>query len=275
MLKAFLSFFLVVVASGCNNNPVSPASAGKGSITGTITAKYFYPVRGISGSLVIAISPSTSDSVLTDGSGNFQFPGLHAGRYSINITASMYYTVDTTIEVVGDKASALAIETPLTYRYESGTVLVGFKDSTTVESAFELFSGLGLTVKSLKGFNYRSNLPTDSLSFVRRVLESKTYLTETDYTVFVADGFITVLGFFNNLDSAKVADWEQAKAQLQLVSVPYSYQDGNIQTEPGQEIVWVKSLNKYPMVKWLELNYYALKRFSTNHAGNKSYRSVR
>ena len=256
MLKSFLCFLLVLLVSGCTKNPVSYSSGSKGSFMGTVTAKYFYPVREISSARVFVNSSLISDSALTDSNGSFQFPELPPGHYSVNITADTYDPVDTTIEVVSDEAKTLAIEMPLIYRYELGTVLVGFKDSTTVESAFELFSSLNLTVKSLMGFDHQSNLPTDSLSFVRSALESKPYLTETDYTIFVADGVIRIVGGFNNLDSAKMADWERTKTQLEIVSVPSSYRDGNIQTESGQEIFWVCHLSNYQIVKWLVLDYY-------------------
>ena len=250
--------FLLAFVCACNKNPVN-FTAGPdlpGSLNGTIADKYLYPIWPISNARVRIISASVLDSATTDSSGKFQFLQLPDGNYTLTVTAAAYDTVSTTILIEKTDPLTVSIELSPVYRYEAGTVLAGFKDSITVDSVFHLFSSLGLTIRRLNGFDHQSNLPADSLPMVREVLKSKPYLNETDYTVFAYNGVIKIVGGFNNLDSTKVADWCDTGTRLKISSVPSPYRDGEIHTQDGQEIVWVRSLRGYPMIRWLELNYY-------------------
>jgi hypothetical protein len=263
MLKLHLCTLLLLLVWACNKSPVDSSVnlTGNGSIAGNITDKYFYPIRTISNAKIYISSSSEIDSVLADSSGTFQFLQLPVDLYTLKVIANSYDTITTTFAVQNGKTSILNIELSLIYKYELGTVLAGFTDTTNVETVFRLFSSQGLTINNLQGFDHQSNLSIDSLSIIRDILKSKSYLNETDNTIFIYNGVIRIVGGFNNLDSIKMADWNETKTRLKIVSVPSSYRDGNFHTEDGQEVIWVRSLRSYSIIKWLELNYYVPIRF--------------
>ena len=263
MLKYLVCILLLFPVWACNKSPVDSTgnSNSSGSIVGTITDKYRYPIRAIPNSKLYLSSGSKIDSTLSDSSGRFQFLQISTGLYTFRVCANGYDTVTQVLAVQHGDSSTLNIELSWSSKYVLGTLLIGFTDSTTVESVFHLISSLGLTIKSLSCFTHESNLPVDSLSLVRSILGSKPYLTETDYTIYVYNGVIRIVGGFKNLDSTSMADWMQTKSQLRIVSALSPYNYATVHAEEGQEIIWVRNLRIYPMIKWLDLDWFIIVRF--------------
>jgi len=258
-MNKYYLLILLLALNSCRNNPVTSNNSTTNSLTsirGTITDKYDYPIRPIANAQVFLSTGSTVDTTFSDSSGNYLFLKVPAGANTLVVSAATYNLLVITLEGQNEDTVIFNIELTSSYRYVLGEVDVGFADSTTVEKAFTFISGLGLTIEQLNGFNCQSNLPTDSLSSVQQILGSKSYLDQNSKSIFVSNGAITILETFINLDSGKIADWVATEAQLKITSIPTPYRDGYIQTQKGQEVVWVIKLKNYPIVKWLELDYY-------------------
>lgn len=257
MSRLSITIIILLILLGCNKNLIiSPDNTNSyGSVVGIITDRYCYPISPVPNARVSIRSASYSDSTHTDSSGAFKFVLLRNGVYTLEAVADIYDTLDTTFTMRNADTLSVSLELPLIYEYELGTVLAGFQDTATVTYVFQLCSNLGLSIKKLKGFDHKSKISVDSLSFVRTILQSKNYLVVTDYTVFSYGGAIWYVGGFRNLDSVKVADWIRTQNQLKFISVSSPYRDGNIQTQEGQEVVWIRALRNYPVIRWLTLNY--------------------
>jgi hypothetical protein len=257
MHRLYLAIILFIAIASCNKNPLDMSNTSNypGSISGTVKDKYNFPVRTISQARVFLSSLHYIDSTLTDSSGFFQFNQIPADSYQLVITANTYDTVTTAIVLHDGGTIPIDVELSLIYEYELGTILAGFKDTTSVVTAFVICSQLGLTLARLNGFDHISTLPTDSLVFARNILHSKSYLSCTEYTVFSYNDTIRVGCTFYSLTNENIADWMETQNQLKIVSVPSIYRNGEIHTQSGQEVFWVRELRNYPIIEWLELNY--------------------
>ncbi len=254
LIKALLLFAVL----GCNKDPNEPNNhiIGHGSVGGKTIWKYRYPDHPVTSAKVSIESASYIDSTNTDSEGQFRFDDLPTGIYTLKAMRYDYKPIDTTLNILNGDTLSINLELPFIYDIVLGTVLAGFQDTTSVQHTFQLCSSLGLTVKRLSGFSQQSNLPVDSLAFVRAALLPKSYLTVTNSTVYSYQGKIWIVGTFNNLDSAKIADWTQTQNQLQIASIPTAFRTGNIETQEGEEIYWVTMLKSHSCIDWLMLDYY-------------------
>jgi hypothetical protein len=256
-LRSYCIFIFLAIILGCRGNPSEAPTPAKsrGSISGTMVARYFYPDYPVSNAMIHLTSAQFTDSTRADSSGHFEIPNIPPGTYTLLASASTYDTLDSTIVITGGVPLTFRLELSLIYDYVPGVILAGFTDSCTIVQVFELCTAFDLSVGYLAGFDHRSLLPTDSLDIVRQVLYSKPYLGATDNTVFVHDDTIRIVPHFYHMDSAAVMDWLYTQQQLSVVSVPTIYRDGDLHTEDGLEIVKIGDLRSHPIIRWLRLSY--------------------
>ncbi len=249
--------FVLLLANACEKNPADPSTQGSttSTVVGSVTDKYHYPMRPIPNATLLLSSQSGVDSTLSDSTGRFHFHQVLKGPHVLRTWAAHCDTVSITFATNGEDTVTRDAELSLIYPFDPGIVVAGFTDSTEVDSVVQRCASLGLTVETLYGFICESRLAPDSLAYVRSVLTSKTYLDETDYTIYVSNGVIRIVGQFVTIGVADLDDWRATRAQLQISSIPSPYRNGVIRTQEGQEIYWVRALRTYSMIRWLELSY--------------------
>ena len=148
------------------------------------------------------------------------------------------------------------------YPFVAGELAVGIKEGVPITRAFRLADSLNFTITSLEGFFYNSNLPQDSLTYVRKVLLSKPYLNKNGfsagsiYTVYFNsdDAKIRITNSFFEMDAASQQDWRATMQQLQLQILPTTTAYVRLKVPVGEEKYWRTELRTSPLVKWTELN---------------------
>jgi hypothetical protein len=160
------------------------------------------------------------------------------------------------------KETAEPTEPEDAYPFVAGDLAVGIKEGVPISQVFRLANSLNFTITGLAGFYYTSNLPKDSLGYVRKVLLSKPYFdrngipADNTYTVYVNtdDAKIRIINSFFDMNAARQQDWEATMQQLQLVSLPTTTAYMSLKVPVGKEKYWRTELRTSPLVKWTELN---------------------
>jgi hypothetical protein len=148
------------------------------------------------------------------------------------------------------------------YPFVAGELAVGIKEGVPITRAFRLADSLNFTITGLSGFFYNSNLPKDSLAYVRKVLLSKPYFdrngiaANNTYSAYfnTDDAKIRITNSFFDMDAARQQDWRATMQQLQLVLIPATTAYMQLQVPVGEEKYWRTELRTSPLVKWTELN---------------------
>jgi len=143
-------------------------------------------------------------------------------------------------------------------------VIVKTRGYYTIDKVFEFINLLNLNVESIRCNAYTSTLPSDSLNYILKYLNAKTYTHDgeqwyvTGYLHY-ATGVITIfpkLFDINNKDNQ--ADWFHSIDFLHLTEVTDKEVSGNtiyFHVPIGQEKDWVEKFENYAFVEWAELNY--------------------
>lgn len=160
------------------------------------------------------------------------------------------------------KETAEPAEPEDAYPFVAGDLLLGIKEGVPITKAFRLADSLNFTMTRLDGFLYNSNLPKDSVAYVRKVLLTKSYLTRSGsatgniYTVYVSpdNDKIRIANSFFEMDRASQQDWVATMQQLQLVASPSTTATMALKVPVGEEKYWRTELRASPLVSWTELN---------------------
>lgn len=145
------------------------------------------------------------------------------------------------------------------YPFVAGELLVGIKEGVPITKAFRLADSLNFTITRLDGFFYNSNLPKDSVAYVKKVLLRKPYLNKGGFTADnvyfnTTDAKIRITDSFFDMDRASQQDWVATMQQLQLVAWPSPTADMQLKVPVGEEKYWRTELRTSPLVRWTELN---------------------
>ena len=143
-------------------------------------------------------------------------------------------------------------------KYVSGDVLVVTKDGVSTEEAFNLFNKYNLIIKTFGG-SYKSALSEDQVDHIINIINSKPYvnpvwkLTRGAVYPHYLTKELNVEVHFENLDKNNQTDWLNTKNQLQLKeeNLGMSF---HLRVPIRQEGKYIRTLNKYPIVKAAEVN---------------------
>lgn len=146
----------------------------------------------------------------------------------------------------------------LCLNYVKGDVIVGIKNTISIEQVFSLFNQLNLQIDQMNGFFYTSPFPQDSLLNLITFLNTKSYINTRNFSasafVDYQTGIINVTTFFFNMNSSNQQDWIKTKKSLNLVDTKGETKDIVLKIPVGQEKYWLKKLKTNSIVTWTELN---------------------
>jgi hypothetical protein len=142
--------------------------------------------------------------------------------------------------------------------YVKGDVIVGIKNTTSIQEVFTLFSKLNLPIDQMDGFFFTSPYPKDSLTSLITYLNTKPYIHTRDFSanayVHYQTGIINVVTSFFNLNPVNQQDLVKTIEALKLVDTKGDTKDLFLKVPVGQETYWLKKLKENDMVTWTELN---------------------
>jgi hypothetical protein len=145
-----------------------------------------------------------------------------------------------------------------------GEVIVGIKSGTDINRLFDFVNQFDHKVKNIRALTFTSDLPSDSLQYVLRTLNEKTYTNDginwsvtgyLHYQTYQITIFPKLFGM-DNVDFQN--DWLRSMEEFEL-STKHNI---NVNTgiihfylPKGREIEWENRFKNYDIVEWAELNY--------------------
>lgn len=141
--------------------------------------------------------------------------------------------------------------------YVKGEVGFGLKDSVTLnEVADYIYSLKNISIDNIVAFQYKSNLPQDSMQTIKSTFESKPYVwSGTIQTSYLnSESEVLVEFWIKNFRAEDIEDWELLKKRFQLYHSPYNSQLGILKVEVGKEKEWINNLSNSNLFRFVELN---------------------
>lgn len=143
-------------------------------------------------------------------------------------------------------------------------VLVGIKSGTDINKVFDFVNQFDHKVKNIKALTFTSDLPPDSLQYVLRTLNEKTYTN--DGTNWFVTGYlqyqtnqITVFPKLFGMDNVDYQnDWLSSMEEFELREKHNIELNSGIihfYVPKGKELEWENRFKNYDIVEWAELNY--------------------
>ena len=149
------------------------------------------------------------------------------------------------------------VEAPL-MDHVPGDVSIGLNDNVSLEDVTNyIYSFNNISINSIVGFQYYSDLPKERMDTLKSALESKTYIMNgTVYTSYI-DSLSKIMVEFSigKFSYTDIRDWVSFKEQFLLTHLPYHYQGGLLKVEPGKEYEWIQFLSKSGLFRFVELYY--------------------
>jgi len=142
--------------------------------------------------------------------------------------------------------------------YVKGEVVVGIKNTTSIENVFSKFNQLNLQIDEMNGFFYTSPYPQDSLTSLITFLNTKSYTNTRDFSasafIHYQTGIINITTIFFDMDVNNQQDWISTEKSLDLIDTKSDTKNIVLKVPVGQEEYWLNNLKTNSMVTWTELN---------------------
>lgn len=133
-----------------------------------------------------------------------------------------------------------------------GNINVRFYTPVTIKQAFDLVDSLGFPVRKVSGFPQMSDWPTDSLSQVKTLLYSQTYVDSTIRirlgTVANNREIISVSMSLHDMTRADEQDILALMSRMKLEDLNDTVKVIQIGVPDGEELMWMNNLSRHPKV---------------------------
>lgn len=148
--------------------------------------------------------------------------------------------------------------------YKKGEIAIGLKSVATIEAFFKLINNYGLVVDKLSGVSYESSLPSDSIDYVIRYLNSKKYINTRGFKA-VKDGSVslhyqtkalTINCVLFDMSTENQEDWNETKTILRMKEKPSNTRYFVLNVPINEEKNWVRVFYNNDDVSFAELNCY-------------------
>lgn len=142
--------------------------------------------------------------------------------------------------------------------YVKGEIIVGIKNTASIEDVFSLFNTLNLKIDQMSGFYYTSPYSQDSLTSIISYLNTRPYINARNFSATAYIHYqtkeINVTSIFFDMNISNQRDWIRSRNYLNLVETKDVSKNILVKFAPGQEHNWLKRLEGYNIVEWVELN---------------------
>ncbi|MEP6262842.1 MAG: hypothetical protein ABJ092_14795 [Gillisia sp.] len=148
--------------------------------------------------------------------------------------------------------------------FVQGEVIVGIKSGTDINRVFDFINQFDHKVKNIRSLTFTSDLPSDSLQYVIRTLNEKTYTNDginwfvTGYLHYQTNQ-ITIFPKLFDMDNVDFQnDWLISMEEFDLKTKHYNNLNAGIihfYVPKGSELEWENRFKNSDIVEWAELNY--------------------
>ena len=136
-------------------------------------------------------------------------------------------------------------------------VIVGFKKEVAWRQIVDFAKKYAHEIGYVHGLFYYSNLPNDSLNFVKNFLSAEGFPPEVAYLGFSSNRITIIYGYNIDEDKSTLDEW------LALTENPIlKFEDMQnsksmlLYIEPGTEKQWLQTHQNDPIISYIELDYY-------------------
>lgn len=144
-----------------------------------------------------------------------------------------------------------------------GELVLGIDGSFTSPQLFDFLNNTDLKMKALKGISFYTELPKDSISFIKKSLENlpfiKRFKIKFDHEI---QQFLIYPNFFDLHLESHQEEWLQIISDLELSQMDFPY-TLVLKCKNGNEDQFIQEFEEKQFVRYAEQN--ALVRFSGNH----------
>ena len=142
--------------------------------------------------------------------------------------------------------------------YVKGDVLFVIQDTVSFYSTQKMFQELNLSVEYVHNYEYRMQIPEDSVIKVNEFLRTIPYLTNSGETfgLLYKNKELRIYANFFNMDPKSSADWLRIVKELKLKENIFAdgYKFGMLKVPVGKEKRCVEVLKKQPKIMHVGLN---------------------
>lgn len=121
--------------------------------------------------------------------------------------------------------------------FVKGDVIVGVKNTASIEEVFTIFNHLGLRIDEMSGFFYTSSYPQGSLAAIIDSLNTKSYIQTRGFSasayVHYQTGIIYVTSLFFDMTLNNQKDWLFSKKYLKLTDTKGNTKNILVKVIPG------------------------------------------
>lgn len=146
----------------------------------------------------------------------------------------------------------------LNEEFVKGEVVVGVQDDVPLEQLFAYVNPHNLSIDEISGFYYTTNIPKDSIPYIKGVLNAKPYINTRGFSASVWPHYQTDIvhnaTILWDMNLTNQQDYIQTKNFLRMVDMQSSSKYILLKVPEGQEIYWRDRFKTLPWVKWTELN---------------------
>lgn len=135
-----------------------------------------------------------------------------------------------------------------------GEVIIGLNGDFTSSQLFDFLSKKNLRVVNCSGFSFYSELPTDSLSFVKKQIQNLNFLNRSQVSIDPQFNQIVIRANFNDLHlKFNQKEWlnQISKLELSQMDHPYSLL---VNLEIGTEKKFVQENKGETFIRYIEQN---------------------
>lgn len=138
-----------------------------------------------------------------------------------------------------------------------GNVIVGFQKEVTLRQAIDFANNYSDGIGTLSGFFYYSNLPADSLDFIKNFITAEG-IEYTSVQISATTIRIVIIKNYLNYDDKSTIDNWLAMTENPILQFEDVQANKNMLLfiSPGTEKQWIKTHISDPYVRYAELNYY-------------------
>jgi len=149
-------------------------------------------------------------------------------------------------------------------RFVPGEITVGIKKDYPINRIFEFINSSGIVAESVYYSSYTSTFPSDSLQFIKNILETKSYLIDgmgwgpgVELQP-LTNNILVSPKMFKMENTVNQVDWLETMRILKLVELwNQAGEAGSIlrlRVPIGTENTWVERFKKLSFIEWIERN---------------------
>lgn len=143
--------------------------------------------------------------------------------------------------------------------FVKGDVLIGIDSTIGLEQLFTSINPFDLTVDQITGYVFTTTIPSDSIQYIKAVLNSKPYINTRQFSASVWAHYQTDIvhntTILWDMTVQNQQDYIQTKNFLRMTDKLSPTKNMLIKVPIGQEVFWKDKFKTFTWVRWTDLNW--------------------